>query len=168
MGTKEYKFLFEDMHNVGLAAAGAPHTTAATPAVTADQLWELIDTFQRLYLVPAQSGSGGAPTAATSVSPKLMYHTVAPYDPVRETFETVYDPQHTGEISAQSTLRPLMARIGFGELNDEELALLVRTADFNRDGKITLEDFRELVRMKGRYRKESTDSSDGSGKKKKK
>lgn len=100
----------------------------------------------------ALSAGGGGTTAVTQI-----------FDPVFEAFR-VYDPTGRKKCVDTEILGQIMARIGYGELSDEELSLLVRTADFDGDGKISLEDFRRLVSAKGRL---GGNSNGGDGKNRK-
>lgn len=68
------------------------------------------------------------------------------YDPVKEAFK-VYDPHGTGYIDHE-TLRGIFENLGYGEITDDDLSVLVETADVDRDGKISLEDFRGMLSKK--------------------
>lgn len=89
------------------------------------------------------------------------------YDPVKEAFKVgyarlarncarnsqprpparqVYDPQGTGFVDHE-TLRSIFENLGYGEITDEDLAVLVETADADGDGKISLDDFRGMLSM---------------------
>ena len=65
------------------------------------------------------------------------------YDPIKEAFK-VYDPGNTGFVDAE-TLRRIFQELGYGEITDDDLEVLVETADTDRDGKISLEDFRGML-----------------------
>ena len=67
------------------------------------------------------------------------------YDPVKEAFK-VYDPHNTGFVDHE-TLRGIFENLGYGEITDEDLGVLVETADADRDGRISLEDFRGMLSM---------------------
>ncbi|KAG5468184.1 hypothetical protein LSCM1_02160 [Leishmania martiniquensis] len=156
----------------GLVGGAGPYSTGARAGLDVDQLWELIDTFQQLqrtlgtaqtdraegnsflrsrttssaafnagfdaYLVDAHEGAGGRGGECG-------------FDAVGEAFR-VYDPRNSHYVE-EDLLSCIMARVGFGELSEEELAVLVSTADFDGDGRISLQDFRRLVNMKGRFKK---------------
>lgn len=158
--SKEYRFLLEDQ--VTMSATISP-TAVITPngnnRMTADQLWELIETFQRLYMGACTGNNDfdssmstplNEPSTPSQAMTTMMASTQA-FDPVQEAFR-VYDPQGTNAVDVE-VLSHIMARIGFGELSSAELALLVQTADFDGDGVICLNDFRRLVSMKGRFQK---------------
>ena len=89
------------------------------------------------------------------------------YDPVKEAFKVgyarlarncarnsqprpparqVYDPQGTGFVDHE-TLRSIFENLGYGEITDEDLAVLVETADADGDGKISVDDFRGMLSM---------------------
>ncbi|EPY17544.1 hypothetical protein STCU_10549 [Strigomonas culicis] len=180
MTSKEYKFLLEqtatptatgNMIPVETDAGGGKNVVVGG-TMTAAQLWELVETFQRLFMVPAMERAAAAaaatvaeaahhhlsPSAAaagamnSSITSAMMTEGLRTFDPVRETFENVFDPGHTGAMPIETLLKPLMARLGYGDLQPSDLRLLVRTADFDGDGQINLMDFRRLVAMKGRFR----------------
>ena len=67
-------------------------------------------------------------------------------DPVREVFK-ILDPTGLNYI-AEERLKKIFSNLGYGDLNDEELRLLVRTGDSDGDGRIGLEDFRQLSHSK--------------------
>ena len=64
---------------------------------------------------------------------------------MKEAFK-VYDPQGTGFVDHE-TLRSIFENLGYGEITDEDLAVLVETADADGDGKISLDDFRGMLSM---------------------
>lgn len=146
---------------------GRPSGSVARAGINIEQLWDLISSFQHLQ----HSVLDGNPTVAgVSAQPSSRYAqssgatnmdasmpsfnnliSTDVFDAVREAFR-VYDPRATKYVD-EETLACIMARIGFGKLSDEDLAVLVRTADFDGDGRISLDDFRQLVNMKGRFKK---------------
>lgn len=67
------------------------------------------------------------------------------YDPAKEAFKA-YDPGNTGYVDAD-TLRSIFEALGYGEISDEDLSVLVETADVDRDGRISLDDFRHMLRQ---------------------
>lgn len=74
----------------------------------------------------------------------LIYkHELGNFDPVREAFR-VYDPEHTGYVST-AALRRIFGALGFGAISKEDIAVLVDLADADKDGRISLEDFRNFV-----------------------
>ena len=66
-------------------------------------------------------------------------------DPVKEAFK-VYDPSGTGFVD-NDTLRSIFESIGYGEISDEDLGVLIETTDVDRDGRISLDDFRHMLRF---------------------
>ncbi|KPA82155.1 hypothetical protein ABB37_03287 [Leptomonas pyrrhocoris] len=144
-----------------------------------DQLWDLIQSFQQLqrnlgggggttdWMHRQTSGGGsrrhvgsnglGASYDATAAASLFHGHggssggIESGFDAVAEAFR-VYDPRNTHYVDKE-VLSRIMAQIGFGELSEKDLALLVGTADFDGDGRICLDDFRRLVSMKGRFKK---------------
>ncbi|KAH9577601.1 EF-hand domain [Trypanosoma melophagium] len=91
---------------------------------TVESLWNIVENFHGLH---------------TSAAESLRF------DPVKEAFH-IYDPHGQGVVDVD-VLAGIMKRIGLGELSHEEMELLIQTADFDKDGKINLEDFRNLLRI---------------------
>ena len=73
----------------------------------------------------------------------LLDNEINNFDPVQEAFK-IYDPEETGNVD-QDKLREIFAAFGFGELTEEELGILMKTADVDNDGKVSLNDFRSLA-----------------------
>ena len=44
-------------------------------------------------------------------------------------------------------LRSIFTSLGYGEITEDDLAVLIETADIDRDGRISLEDFRAMLRF---------------------
>ena len=65
------------------------------------------------------------------------------FDPVREAFK-IYDPENTGFVDP-GLIRNFFEAMGFGQLDDEDMRIVIETADKDKDGKISLDDFRALV-----------------------
>ena len=65
------------------------------------------------------------------------------FDPVAEAFK-VYDPQETGYVDT-GVLRGIFEKLGFGTITEEDVKILIETADMDKDGKISLEDFRSIL-----------------------
>ena len=65
------------------------------------------------------------------------------FDPVAEAFK-VYDPQETGYVDT-NVLKGIFEKLGFGTITKEDIQILVDTADIDKDGKISLEDFRNMI-----------------------
>lgn len=55
-----------------------------------------------------------------------------------------YDPQETGFVDLE-TLRVMFTNLGFGDVTDEDLQILLETGDSDGDGRISLADFRGMV-----------------------
>ncbi|GMI46794.1 hypothetical protein TrCOL_g2479 [Triparma columacea] len=73
----------------------------------------------------------------------LMDNEVQNFDPVAEAFK-VYDPHSTGFVDSE-ILRSIFQNLGFGEISDEDLGILVETGDKDKDGRISLQDFRNML-----------------------
>ena len=65
------------------------------------------------------------------------------YDPIREAFKA-FDPNNTGYADTD-TLRHIFESLGFGDIDDDDLNVLIETADTDGDGKISLDDFRRMM-----------------------
>ena len=52
----------------------------------------------------------------------------------------MYDPQQTGFVDT-TVLRGIFEKLGFGTITEEDVKILVETADVDKDGRISLEDF---------------------------
>ena len=65
------------------------------------------------------------------------------FDPVAEAFK-IYDPTDSGFINID-ILSDIFSNLGFGKLSNEDLRILIETADCDHDGKISLEDFRHML-----------------------
>ena len=72
----------------------------------------------------------------------LSNNDLGAYDPIKEAFK-VYDPHGTGFVDTD-TMRHVFESLGYGQISDEDLAVLIETADRDRDGRISLEDFRHV------------------------
>jgi Ca2+-binding EF-hand superfamily protein len=79
----------------------------------------------------------------------LVNNELAGFDPVKEAFK-VYDPHDTGFVDVE-VLKTIFSNLGFGEVNEDDLSVLIDTADVDRDGRISLSDFRNMMKAnKGR------------------
>ena len=75
----------------------------------------------------------------------LLNNDLGNYDPTKEAFKA-YDPAGTGFIDTD-TLRSIFESLGYGEMSDDDLLVLVETADVDKDGKISLDDFRRMLQF---------------------
>ena len=75
----------------------------------------------------------------------LENNSITNFDPVKEAFR-VYDPNNTGFVDTE-TLSQIMSRMGYGDMSKEDMDVLIKTADIDGDGKISLEDFRSMLSM---------------------
>ena len=73
----------------------------------------------------------------------LENNTITNFDPVKEAFR-VYDPNGTGFVDTD-VLKQIMHRMGYGEMSRDDMEVLVKTADKDNDGRISLEDFRNML-----------------------
>ena len=65
------------------------------------------------------------------------------FDPVEEAFK-LYDVENVGFIS-KDRLRDIFEAYGFDEMSNEDINTLVKAADIDGDGKVTLRDFRHMM-----------------------
>ena len=79
----------------------------------------------------------------TDLQDLLVNNEVVNFDPVAEAFK-VYDPHGTGFVDTD-ILRNIFQGLGFGEISEEDLKILVETGDGDKDGKISLKDFRGMI-----------------------
>ncbi|KAG8469182.1 hypothetical protein KFE25_007700 [Diacronema lutheri] len=73
----------------------------------------------------------------------LENNQLAGFDPVRQAF-SVYDPHGTG-FADIDTLKRIFTDLGFGDISDEDVSVLVEASDVDGDGRISLEDFRGML-----------------------
>lgn len=66
------------------------------------------------------------------------------FDPMRESFK-VFDPNDTGFVDTH-VLRLIMSRIGYGHISDEDLKVMMDIADVDKDGKISFQDWCNMVK----------------------
>ena len=64
------------------------------------------------------------------------------FDPVKEAFN-VYDPKRTGYIHPL-LIKEILHDINITDLSDEDLAVFLEAADYDKDGRIGLMDFRMI------------------------
>ncbi|CAM9204921.1 unnamed protein product, partial [Discosporangium mesarthrocarpum] len=76
----------------------------------------------------------------------LMDNEVTNFDPVAEAFKA-YDPEGTGFIDPK-VLHTIFQNLGFGQINEEDLSILIEAADGDGDGKVSLEDFRGMCNFR--------------------
>lgn len=65
--------------------------------------------------------------------------------PIRQ----AYDPEGTGFMD-EEILKSIFDNLGFGQLSDEDLAVLVEAADGDGDGRVSVEDFRGMCESVGK------------------
>lgn len=67
------------------------------------------------------------------------------FDPVQESFKTVFDPNDTGFVDV-GILRNILNEFGFHKITEKDLQVLVDAVDRDKDGKINLDDFRNIIK----------------------
>jgi Ca2+-binding EF-hand superfamily protein len=65
------------------------------------------------------------------------------FDPVGEAFKC-WDPHNTGYADV-STMRAIFARLGM-DLSDDDVKVLISSADADKDNAVSLSDFRDMLR----------------------
>merc|ERR1711998_648853 len=75
----------------------------------------------------------------------LAQNELEDYDPVKEAFK-VYDPTNSG-FADPEILRTIFKQLDYGEITDEDLQVLIQAADVDGGGKISLEDFRGMLKF---------------------
>ncbi|KAJ1637637.1 hypothetical protein T492DRAFT_951239 [Pavlovales sp. CCMP2436] len=73
----------------------------------------------------------------------LESNQLAGFDPIKQAF-AVYDPASTGYVDID-TLKRIMSDLGFADITDEDVGVLVGAADVDGDGRISLDDFRNML-----------------------
>eukprot|EP01065_Artemidia_motanka_P011723 TRINITY_DN16380_c0_g1_i2.p3 TRINITY_DN16380_c0_g1~~TRINITY_DN16380_c0_g1_i2.p3 ORF type:complete len:267 (+),score=110.36 TRINITY_DN16380_c0_g1_i2:123-803(+) len=74
-------------------------------------------------------------------------------DPCIDAFK-VYDPKGTGFVDPE-VLRNVMQQMGYGPMTEDEAVALIKTADWDGDGKIGLSDFRRMLGFFPDFRREA-------------
>lgn len=69
-----------------------------------------------------------------------------------------YDPSDTGFMDTE-ILRSIFSNLGFGQLSDEDLTVLVEAADGDGDGKVSLGDFRGMCDSVGKREEAAEETS---------
>jgi Ca2+-binding EF-hand superfamily protein len=82
-------------------------------------------------------------TTLTELHELLDGNEITNFDPVLEAFKC-FDPHSTGYADI-STMRAIFARLGM-DLSDEDVKVLVATADSDKDNAVSLLDFRDMLR----------------------
>jgi calmodulin len=73
----------------------------------------------------------------------LAHNELGNFDPVAEAFR-IYDPDNTGYMDI-NVFRDILRNLGFGDITDQDVQTLVDAADKDGDGRLGLEDFREML-----------------------
>lgn len=82
------------------------------------------------------------------------------FDPVAEAFKC-FDPSGTGFADIAHT-REIFTRLGL-DLSDEDVRVLISTADGDRDGAISLSDFREMLKRAAPRVESAAGATEGAG-----
>ncbi len=87
---------------------------------------------------------------------------ISNFDPVAEAFK-VYDPTGAGYTDT-NILKSIYTKLGFGDLSEEDIRILVETADLDGDGVIGLEDFRQMSKYKNKEELSVAEAAEGGNK----
>ena len=82
----------------------------------------------------------------------LVNNELTNFDPVKEAFK-VYDPHDTGYVDIE-VLKSIFTNLGFGEITADDVQVLIETADVDGDGRISLDDFRKMIKF-GKQKEEA-------------
>ena len=117
-----------------------------TGKITAANLKERLGAFYKnLPQKEIKTLLGNGPFTKETLKNLLHNNDLGAYDPTKEAFKA-YDPNGTGFVDTD-TLRQIFGSLGYGEITDDDLAVLIETADVDRDGRISLNDFRHMLRF---------------------
>lgn len=83
----------------------------------------------------------------------LIDNEITNFDPVAEAFK-VFDPANEGSVDGEK-LRQAFIAYGFGDLTNEEYEILLKAADGDCDGIISLDDFRSMLESSSRRDKKT-------------
>lgn len=93
--------------------------------------------------------NGRSELALQELRDLLLGNSVTNFDPVGDAFQKIFDKQGSGFAdigSVREIFQKMKGNAGeLGELGDEDLRILIDTADLDRDGRIGLNDFRALA-----------------------
>lgn len=82
------------------------------------------------------------------------------FDPVKQAFN-VYDPNGTGFIDLD-TLARIFSDLGFGDITQDDIDVLIEASDVDGDGRISLSDFREMLSFGKAADRDADQDADGS------
>lgn len=94
--------------------------------------------------------------SVSDLTEMLLVNELTQFDPMVEAYKA-YDPRGTGSISKESIERAF-AGLGFPQLSDADLDVLLSVADTDNDGKVSFEDFRAILENKSLYPAEAVES----------
>uniref|UniRef100_A0A7S2PHZ8 Calmodulin n=1 Tax=Leptocylindrus danicus TaxID=163516 RepID=A0A7S2PHZ8_9STRA len=78
-----------------------------------------------------------------------FHNEVKNYDPCAEIFQ-LFDPNGSGFVDT-TILQNVFEKLGFGEIDEKEMKVLIRAGDMDCDGKISLDDFRSMLMSNSEY-----------------
>lgn len=88
------------------------------------------------------NGKDGYGLSLEAVKELLMENEEKAFDPIAQAF-CAFDPKGTGFVEADN-MEQVFKTFGFG-LTEEEIKYVVKSADQDKDGRISLDDFRNML-----------------------
>jgi len=67
------------------------------------------------------------------------------FDPLEEAFKLL-DPEGKGELNI-GRLKSLFKALGYGDIQKKDTEILIECLDVDKDGKITIDDFKEIFKF---------------------
>ena len=89
----------------------------------------------------------------------LVDNELTNFDPVQESFKTIFDPNDNGCLDT-SILKQILLNFGYNKITDKDLQILIDITDQDRDGKINLNDFTNMLKNTENLHKKLNDFSD--------
>jgi len=84
--------------------------------------------------------------AGSDLEELLEGNEITGFDPVLEAFK-VYDPEGTGYADID-IMRQVFEGLGYTDLTGDDLEVLVEVADHDKDGMVSIHDFRAMVEQR--------------------
>ena len=75
----------------------------------------------------------------------LVDNELTNFDPIQESFRSIFDPSDCGHCDIQ-ILRTILSNFGFNKISEKDMHILVDIADQDKDGKINLDDFADIIK----------------------
>ena len=92
--------------------------------------------------------NGKQEISAKALHEILKQNELGDFDPLTEAFRLISNSQ-TGEVDFNK-LKSVFETLGYGNLEKKDIEILYECLDIDKDGKITINDFKELFDFLGR------------------